>query len=119
MENNENVWQSILKGVPVVVIAMASAYMSSQIAISTHATRLEFIDEDITEIKSILVELSSSQIEIARQAEWMRGQERRMMVIEDYIAILKSRTNDSYSRTEAKKDLDVLRRDINELSRQE
>lgn len=108
----ESMMNKLLNALPAVAVAVFSAYVGFVVLLNTQSTRLEFVEEDLDEIKGILTTLSETSVEIARQGEWMRGQERRMQTIENAILILKEQTQDRYTRTEAQKDLQLLRQEI-------
>lgn len=99
------------------VTVLSSSYMATRVALAVTETKVDYIENDIASIKSILNSVNNNQIELAKQNEWTLGMNKRVESIERVQQSIIERSKDVYTRTEAKKDYTHLLEKVNAISK--
>lgn len=73
-----------------VVVGVGGSYMSTQITVSTVATRVDGMKEDLSELRGLMSAVQQNQMTLAARGEWIKSVEERLQIIRDEISVQRS-----------------------------
>ena len=96
----------------VCICAAGSGYIAVQVAINTTKIELSHIQEDVVDLKKIIVSVMDIKSTLSRRGEWIRLTEKRIDSLELAVKLLTDQTKDRYPRKTAEADHQLMFREF-------
>lgn len=93
----------------VATIGLGSFYVGSRIEATEHKARLGFVEKQVDALQEVVTILQTMRIELSRRGEWMER-------TDEAISRLETGTSDRYTKSEAKKDQELMKKNLEHIT---